>query len=145
MKVAIKTIIEIINTMDEKDLKKRPLPNKRSIGELLEHIALICKADLHISEGASQEEMNQFYSTHHLKNLNEIKEALLTHFHNLEKVFMSFTEEELQQVTTSYWGVSYNRFEWLLEMMAHMYHHRGQLHSMLVYCYEKDLNIPLFE
>ncbi|MEH7803874.1 DinB family protein, partial [Bacillus pumilus] len=28
---------------------------------------------------------------------------------------------------------------------AHVYHHRGQLHAMLVHCYNKDLKILMFE
>ncbi|MDX8367074.1 hypothetical protein SLH52_17980 [Cytobacillus sp. IB215665] len=47
--------------------------------------------------------------------------------------------------TTSYWGVTYTRFDWLLEIVAHLYHHRGQLHATLVHYYKQDPNILLFE
>ena len=58
---------------------------------------------------------------------------------------MEFNEEELHQEMTSYWGTTYSRYEWLLEIIAHLYHHRGQLHSILVHCYGMDLNVQLFE
>ena len=145
IKIAVSTIIEMIDKLEESDLPKRPTPNKHSIGELLEHIALICKADALIAEGASQEEMSAFYSSVVYENLDEIKVALQANYQLLEDKFMEFTEGELQQEITSFWGVTYTRFEWLLEIIAHIYHHRGQLHAMLVHCYRKDPEISLFE
>nr|WP_322788047.1 hypothetical protein [Psychrobacillus psychrotolerans] len=63
IKVAVTTIIEMIEKLEENDLQKRPTPSKHSIGELLEHIAIICVADSLISDGASQDMMNQFYAS----------------------------------------------------------------------------------
>ena len=145
IKVAVMTIIEMIDKLEESDLQKRPTANKHSIGELLEHLALICKADALISDGLSQEEMTAFYSSISYGNINEMKIALQANYQLLEDMFMKFTEEELRKETTSFWGVTYTRFEWLLEIVAHIYHHRGQLHAMLVHCYEKDPKVPLFE
>ncbi|WP_193767096.1 hypothetical protein [Lysinibacillus parviboronicapiens] len=34
---------------------------------------------------------------------------------------MNFTEVELQEEVTSFWGVTYSRYEWLLEIAAHIY------------------------
>ncbi|MEK4868201.1 hypothetical protein [Niallia sp. FSL W8-1348] len=63
IEIALNTTIEIIDALEETDLQKRLFVNKRSIGELLEHIAVICKADFLISNGATQEEMNDYYSS----------------------------------------------------------------------------------
>lgn len=145
IKVAISTIVEMIDKLEDSDLEKRPTANKHSIGELLEHIALICKADSLIANGASEEEMSAFYSSVTYGNLGSIKEALLSNFQLLEDQFMVFTEDELQEEITSFWGVTYTRYEWLLEMVAHIYHHRGQLQAMLVHCYKQDPEILLFE
>lgn len=145
IKVAVTTIVEMIEKLDENDLLKRPTPSKHSLGELLEHIAIICKADSLILDGASQDKMSKFYSSISYKSLNEIKEALIKNHQMLEDKFMTFTEVELHEEISSYWGVTYSRFEWLLEIVAHMYHHRGQLHSMLVHCYGIDPKVPLFE
>lgn len=145
IKLALTTTIKIIDQLEEDDLPKRPSPHKHSIGELLIHIATICSADLLISSGTSQEEMNTFYSTVSYENLNEIKYAILHHFQRLEEVYMDYTEAELQQCVTSYWGLSYTRYEWLLEILTHVYHHRGQLHAILVHTYGKDPGISMFE
>lgn len=142
---AVRSITEIMDKLSPSDLDIQPTDNKFSIGQLVAHISLICQADLLISDEASEEQMSTFYSSKQLQNISEMKEALLATFALLEKRYLEYTEEELVQTTTSYWGVSYTRFEWLLEISSHLYHHRGQLHAMLVHCVGKDPEITLFE
>ncbi|RIU96587.1 DinB family protein [Oceanobacillus picturae] len=145
IKVAVNTVLEIIDQLEEEDLKKRPTPNKHSVGELLEHLTVICEADWRISNEASEEEMRNFYSGVSYKNLNAIRKGLRKNFRALESNYMKLSEEELLSKSPSYWGVTYTRYEWLLEILAHVYHHRGQLHAMLVHCYDKDPRILMFE
>ena len=143
--IAVQTIIKMIDQLKEDDLAKRPTLNKHSIGELLEHMAVLCEADLHIANEATQEEMSKFYSSISYKTLSELKNGLLHHFHILSGHYLALSDKELLNPTTSYWGVTYSKYEWLLEIVAHLYHHRGQLHAMLVHCYDKDPKIPMFE
>lgn len=145
IEVAVNTIIKIIDNLSDEDLQKRPTPNKYSIGELLEHIAVICEADWRISNEATKEEMEDFYSGVSYKTLNSIKEGLLINFNTLKNNYKKLSQDMLFTETSSYWGLTYSRFEWLLEIMAHMYHHRGQLHAMLVHCYNQEPGISLFE
>ncbi|WP_456278950.1 DinB family protein [Bacillus sp. AK128] len=145
IEVAIKTVIKIIDTLDEGDLQKRPTGSKHSVGELLEHIAVICEADWRISKEATQEEMEKFYSTISYKSLDTIKVGLLTNFESLKTNYMNLSDADLLFQTTSYWGVTYTRYEWLLQILSHIYHHRGQLHAMLVHCYDQDPKISMFE
>lgn len=143
--ISVRSITEIMDKLSPSDLDIQPTDNKFSIGQLVAHISLICQADMLISDEASEEQMSTFYSSKQLQNISEMKEALLATFALLEKRYLEYTEEELVQTTTSYWGVSYTRFEWLLEISSHLYHHRGQLHAMLVHCVGKDPEITLFE
>ncbi|WP_025027838.1 DinB family protein [Caldalkalibacillus mannanilyticus] len=145
IKIALAKTIEIIDKLEESDLQKKPSADKRSIGELLEHIAIICKADLLIANGATQEEMNIFYSSVTYKTRSELKNGLIQNFELLEEKYLNYTEQELQQEITSFWGVTYSRYEWLLEILSHIYHHRGQLHAILVHCCAKDPKIMMFE
>lgn len=145
IKFSLHTITEMIDCLDDDDLSKKTIEEKRSIGEILEHIAVICIADLLIATEATEQEMTAFYANNNFQNLVEIKEALHNHYVMLETHYLRCTEEELHVKTTSYWGTSYTKFEWLVEILAHLYHHRGQLHSILVYCYGKDPRIALFE
>ncbi|MEK3827603.1 DinB family protein [Paenibacillus sp. FSL K6-1558] len=128
---AVASLVDICDQLSEEDLDLTPIEGKRSIRELLSHLALVCRADLYISEGASEEEMTQFYQENRVCSVNQIKDSLIENRNFLYQRYMQFTTEELLHVTTSYWGASYSRLEWLLEMMGHMYHHRGQLYTML--------------
>lgn len=145
IEVAVKTLIKIISILEEGDLQKRPTSNKQSIGELLEHIAIICEADWRISNEATKGEMEKFYSNVSYKTLESVEEGLITNLKSLKNNYMKLSDTELLSQTTSYWSVTYTRYEWLLEILAHVYHHRGQLHAMLVHCYNKDPKILMFE
>ncbi|MBT2761218.1 DinB family protein [Paenibacillus sp. ISL-20] len=145
IEVAVVSIVAIIDKLDEADLLVKPTEGKYSVGELLKHIAVICRADFHISGGATQEEMSTYYAGVSLNNLKDLQAELLSNYSYLEQAFREMTEKELHQEMTSYWSVTYSRYEWLLEIVAHVYHHRGQLHAMLVHCNGKDPKVPLFE
>ncbi|WP_409270082.1 DinB family protein [Neobacillus sp. SCS-31] len=145
IRFVLDTITAITDQLEEEDLIFRPTQNKHSVGELLEHLAMICHADLRIAEGLSKEEMEKFYSEHTYKSISEIKAAIAENYGILKKAYLGLSEKELNERITSYWGVSYSRFEWLLEILAHLSHHRGQLHAILVHCLHKDPGIPLFE
>ncbi|WP_082235647.1 DinB family protein [Halobacillus massiliensis] len=145
LEIVIASISEILGQLNEEDLKFRPTDGKFSIGELLEHIAIIPSADGKVAEGLSEREMKRYYDSISLKTTEEISAALYEHFAQLKFQYESYTEEHLFTEITSWWGVTYTRYEWLLEMLAHMYHHRGQLHAILVHTYNKDLEILLFE
>jgi uncharacterized damage-inducible protein DinB len=59
MDLAVDSIIKLINTLSEDDLNIKPTAGKWSIGELLSHISVLCKADFLIGAGASEEELQQ--------------------------------------------------------------------------------------
>lgn len=145
IEIAINTMREMIDMLEEEDLGIKPLSNKRSVGELLVHIADICEADWRIANGASKEEMEEYYSKRGRGDKESKKDALAFNFEALQERYLNFTEEELAQQVTAYWGVAYTRYEWLLEILAHLYHHRGQLHAMILYCCEKECPVQLFE
>ncbi|GAB3070608.1 DinB family protein [Salinicoccus sesuvii] len=145
IKIGVDTLIEIMNTLEESDLQMRPTAGKFSIGELLEHIALICEADWRILNGATQQDMQTFYDRFSLTSLITIKKVLQSNYETLERHYLGLSNAQLFEETSAYWGVTYTRYEWLLEILAHITHHRGQLHAMLVHCYKKDLNMMLFE
>ncbi|RDU35711.1 DinB family protein [Neobacillus piezotolerans] len=145
IKFVLDTITDIADQLKEEDLKFRPTENKHSVGELFEHLAMICLADLRIAQGFSKEEMDTFYSGRSYKTIPEIKASIAENYQILKEAYLGFSEKELNEQITSYWGVTYSRFEWLLEILAHLCHHRGQLHAILVHCLHKDPGIPLFE
>ncbi|MCE4050419.1 MULTISPECIES: DinB family protein [Bacillaceae] len=145
IRIAVDSIKELMMSLREEDLTFRPTLTKFSIGELLEHLSLICEADLLIASGMSKEEMESFYVEHKLSSLSKMEAAIDHSFLLLKSTYEGFSDEQLFEQIKSYWGTVYTRYEWLLEILAHIYHHRGQLHAMLVHMYRKEPPIALFE
>lgn len=136
---------ELISTIEESEWELRPTEGKFSLGELASHLALVCEADLYIANGADEHEMAAFYKSRMPASKDQAIAELNRSFDQLQHFYLSLDEEQLQKKHTAYWGVSYSRFEWLLETLVHLTHHRAQLHSMIVHCLKKELNIALFE
>lgn len=145
MEIAVHSTLELISSIEERDWNVRPTDGKFSVGELAGHIALICEADRRIADGATETEMSAFYSTATHDSLQAAKTELLESFERLRSFYLPLTEQQLQEPCTSYWGVTYTRFEWLLETLVHMVHHRGQLHALLVHCLGAQPDAALFE
>ncbi|WP_439019815.1 DinB family protein [Bacillus thuringiensis] len=144
LKLAIDTSIQMLNQYKEDELKIQPIHSKRSLFEMCAHLSLICHADLLILNGSTEKELRTFYLEHTPKTIAYMQQIMLEGYNLLSKTFLSYSQEELAEVMTAYWGVSYSRFEWLLEILSHFYHHRGQIHILLCE-HMKDPCIPLFE
>ncbi|ALQ67751.1 DinB family protein [Bacillus thuringiensis] len=143
LQVAVDTSIQMLNQYNEADLKIPPIHAKRSLFEMCAHLSLICHADLLILNGSTEKELRTFYLQHTPKTIAYMQQIMIEGYNLLSKTFLSYSQEELAEVMTAYWGISYSRFEWLLEIVAHFYHHRGQIHILLCE-HIKDPNIPLF-
>jgi uncharacterized damage-inducible protein DinB len=146
MDLAVASIIKLIYTLSEEDLYIKPTDGKWSIGELLSHISVLCKADFLIGTGASEEDLDRFYEEAEPDtNRKAIADALISNYSYLEEGITSLLENELLQETTSFFGVVHSRYEWLLDTQAHLFHHRGQLHSIIVHVLKREPNVQLFE
>ncbi|MFJ8215888.1 DinB family protein [Bacillus cereus] len=144
LKIAVDTSIQMLNQYNEDSLKIQPIHSKRSVFEMCAHLSLICHADLLILNGSTEKELRTFYLEHTTETIAYMQQTMLEGFNLLSKTFLSYSQEELAEVMTAYWGVSYSRFEWLLEILSHFYHHRGQIHILLCE-HMKDPNMPLFQ
>ncbi|PES76641.1 hypothetical protein CN327_10080 [Bacillus cereus] len=144
LQVAVDTSIQMLNQYNEDDLKIQPIHSKRSLFEMCAHLSLICHADLLILNGITEKELRTFYLEHTPKTITQMQQMMIKGYELLSKTFLSHSNEELAEIMTAYWGISYSRFEWLLEIVAHSYHHRGQIHILLCE-HIKDPNIPLFQ
>ncbi|MCR8644386.1 DinB family protein [Paenibacillus sp. N1-5-1-14] len=132
IRVGVDSIQVIMEQLSEVDLDYRFTPDKRSVRELLSHISILCRADFLIMNEATQEQMSAFYKDHSVYDLQGMETQLQLNFEFVKEAFAAYSEEELSEIKRSYWGVSYSRYEWLLQILGHVYHHRAQLHTMLV-------------
>ncbi|PFQ48865.1 hypothetical protein COK05_07080 [Bacillus cereus] len=144
LKVAIDTSIHMLNQYSENDLTIQPIHSKRSLFEMCAHLSLICHADLLILNGIPEKELHTFYIKHTPVTIAHMQQTMIEGYNLLSKTFLSYSQAELAEVMTAYWGISYSRFEWLLEIVVHFYHHRGQIHLLLCE-HAKDPRISLFE
>ncbi|MGE7861212.1 DinB family protein [Bacillus mobilis] len=144
LKVAVDTSIQMLNQYKESTLKIRPIHSKRSVFEMCAHLSLICHADLLILNGITEKQLHTFYKEQTHETITQMQQTMIQGYDLLSKTFLSYSNEQLAEMKTAYWGISYSRFEWLLEIVAHFYHHRGQVHILLCE-HIKEPNIPLFQ
>lgn len=145
LEITVQSAAELISSIEESEWNTRPTDGKFSIGELVGHLALICEADRRIADGATEKDMSAYYAAAAPSSLQQAKTELMHNFERLKAVYLSLTEAQLFEPCTSYWGVTYSRYEWLLETLVHVTHHRGQLHALLVHCLGKHTDVSLFE
>ncbi|WP_260612156.1 DinB family protein [Paenibacillus popilliae] len=131
LNLAVQSIRGILEQVTEEQLNLQPMPHKRSLRDMLAHLTLICAADLHIMNEATQTDMDCFYEEHTPSTIDEMKETLADAHQLLVEAMHSWSEEQWLEVKTAYWGVAYSRFEWMLEIILHLAHHRGQLFTLL--------------
>lgn len=129
--LAVQSIRGIMEQVTEAQLDLQPMPNKRSFRDMLAHLALICAADLHIMNEATQEEMEHFYHIHTPNTIDDMKNTLAKSHRSLVDEMNSWSEEQWMEIKHAYWGTAYSRFEWMLEIVLHLVHHRGQLYILL--------------
>ncbi|MDQ0220460.1 DinB family protein [Peribacillus cavernae] len=142
--VAVNSAIDMLEQTPDELLDWRPAENKRPIRDMFVHLAVLCKADYYIMEGYSQEDMSEFYTQAQPFTKQDIKGYMRDSFSFLNEKVNNFTESQLREEKPSYWGIVYTRFEWLLEILSHYYHHRGQIHALLTVngC---SIDVKLFE
>jgi uncharacterized damage-inducible protein DinB len=144
LSVAVESSKQMLEQTPDELLDWKPADNKRTIREMFVHLAILCKADYYIMNGYSREEMEEFYLQAMPYSKQDIKENMMNSFSFLSEKASAYTETQLSEKTASYWGAIYTRFGWLLEILAHFYHHRGQIHAYLTGC-GFTLDVRLFE
>ncbi|MDQ0209094.1 DinB family protein [Alkalicoccobacillus murimartini] len=99
MDLAVDSIIKLINTLSEEDLKSRPTEGKWAVGELLSHMSVLCKADFLIGAGASEADLDHFYEEAEPDaNREAIKDSLICNYSYLKEGIGRLQEAELVHV-----------------------------------------------
>ncbi|WP_419884014.1 DinB family protein [Peribacillus sp. B-H-3] len=144
LRIAVHSAKEMLKQTPENTMDWKPAEGKRSIREMFVHLSLLCEADLLISQEAALEHMQEYYKQHQLFYKDEILASFDRTFECLSIKISAYNEDDWKRETTSYWDVCYPGYEWLLEILGHFYHHRGQLHAFLTIkgCH---INVSLFQ
>ncbi|EIT86436.1 hypothetical protein A374_05721 [Fictibacillus macauensis ZFHKF-1] len=116
---------------------------KRNVHDLLAHLSVIGQADILIMNEASEAEMNHFYATHDPQTRTEIKQQLLLSLQVVTHEARSTPWSLWEVRSRSWWGHTRSKIEWMQQLIAHVYHHQGQLHALLT-VHDVPINCVLF-
>ncbi|TDM12119.1 DinB family protein [Macrococcus lamae] len=147
LKFQVESIKELMNCVSFFSMEQEIYPGGRTCLELLTHIVLIPEADYWLSQGASAEEIKQFYFywQKELTTIEMLEARIDLSFSILEDAYKELEQEDLDRKSKSYWGTMYSQTEWLLVIITHLSHHRSQLFSFLKVEGEDLRTIRLFE
>lgn len=135
--VGVKTSKVLFEKIEAEDWDARPIPGKRTVGEVAVHLAVLLEADLLIASGVTAETMETFY-------VKPVTRDQLSE--RIDRAFCIYQEKLTTGFVTrpTYWGVEDSMNGWAIEAAVHLYHHRSQLFDYLnILGYE--LKISLFE
>lgn len=140
-----KTILSLFFKVDVHAWKIKKNDNIRSIFEICQHITTIPVADYLLSKSASHQEMEAFYKQHQLQKIEDMTSYFSQAMEQLYYQIIHMSFDEQYYATTSYWGVTYTKKEWILEILMHLTHHRAQLYFQLKEGGVPVSDIALFE
>jgi len=120
-------------------LEHRPGEGMRSLGELADHFAAQPLVDLAVMQGTPVEVAETIEETLHSGRPSEWVEIFERGIRATVEYFESMPEDEFEtKMTRAHYGTAKTQALWLLEMIGHVYHHRGQL-----YVYLKMFGLPV--
>jgi uncharacterized damage-inducible protein DinB len=120
-------------------LEYRPAEGMRSLSELANHFAAVPLVDLATLQGNPREVTETIEETLHGAGPTEWAEIFNRGIRAVEEYFEGLTEEEFEtRPSRAHYGTSHAQSIWLLELVCHTYHHRGQL-----YVYLKSVGVPV--
>jgi len=120
-------------------LEFRPGKGMRSLGELADHFAALPLVDLAVLQGSPAEVTETIEETLHSGRPSEWVEIFERGIRAATEYFESMPEEEYEvRMTRAHYGTAHPQAVWLLDLVSHIYHHRGQL-----YVYLKMIGLPV--
>ncbi|MEN8149524.1 MAG: DinB family protein [Planctomycetota bacterium] len=116
-----------------------PGEGMRSLGELADHAAAQPLVDLAILQGTSAEVTQTIEETLHTGRPQEWVDIYERGIRAVVEYFESMPEDDFEtRSTRAHYGTARPQSVWLLDLITHAYHHRGQ-----VYVYLKMLGLPV--
>jgi uncharacterized damage-inducible protein DinB len=111
----------------------RPAPHMRSMLELGNHFAAVPLVDLAILQSNPGQVTETIEDTLHGAGPVDWVEIFARGSRAVAEFFERMSEEEFEtSVTRAHYGTAKEQSVWLLEMIGHIYHHRGQFYAYLL-------------
>jgi uncharacterized damage-inducible protein DinB len=117
----------------------RPAPGVRSLLELGNHFAAVPLVDLAVLQGNPNQVTETIEETLHGAGPADWIEIFERGSRAIAQYFERLTEDEFEtKLTRAWYGTAKEQSVWLLEVICHVYHHRGQM-----YAYLRMLNVKV--
>jgi len=132
LKAVTQSITDIFRLCPVDRLHERPAAHMRSLLELGNHFAAVPLVDLAVLQSNPGQVTETIEETLHGAGPADWIEIFERGARAVEEYFESMPEEEFETRTSrAHYGAAHEQAVWLLELIAHVYHHRGQLYIYL--------------
>jgi uncharacterized damage-inducible protein DinB len=131
--VIVRTTNNLLKKADPTVYDFRPAENMRSFMELANHLVQIPHVDLAILQEKPEMDIRTLENKLAASNVSELSHVLEEGYHLLKSYFLSLSEQEfLEKETKAFYAEKgMTQARWLVEIVTHAFHHRGQLFTYL--------------
>jgi uncharacterized damage-inducible protein DinB len=132
LKAVSQSVVSLFRRCPAHRLEYRPAPGVRTLQELGDHFAAMPLVDLAILQGNPRQVAEAIEESLHGTGPEEWVEIFERGVRAAGEYFEGLPEEEFEtKETRAYYGTAHPQNVWLFELIAHIYHHRGQLYAYL--------------
>lgn len=126
------SVVTLFRRCPRDRLEYRPAPGVRTLQELGDHFAAMPLVDLAILQGNPRQVAVAIEETLHGTGPEEWIDIFTRGVRAAAEYFEGLEEEEFsRRETRAHYGTAHTQDVWLFELIAHIYHHRGQLYAYL--------------
>ncbi|WNB91885.1 DinB family protein [Bacillus sp. NEB1478] len=131
--VIVRTTNNLLKKADSSVYDFRPADNMRSFLELANHLVQIPHVDLAILQEKPEADIRMLEAKMRAENAGELTHVLEEGYHLLKSYFLSLSQEDfLNKETKAFYAEKgMTQAKWLVEIVTHAFHHRGQLFTYL--------------
>ena len=132
LSVVTQSVTDLFHLTPIHRLDYRPAPGVRSLLELGNHFAAVPLVDLAILQGNPHQVTETIEDTLHGAGPVDWIEIFERGSRAVAEYFERMSEEEFEtKLTRAHYSTANEQSVWLLEVICHIYHHRGQFYAYL--------------
>lgn len=144
LELIVRTTTNLLAKVKPEDVAFRPQPNMRTLRELAEHLAAIPEVDLLILQEHTAEEVRKLESRFVEMDFSKLGSAMAEGLELLRQYMTALPEEDFLHKKTTPFYLEHGTVQakWLIEVVTHAQHHRGQLFT---YLKQQGYDVSMFD
>ncbi len=132
LRAVAETCTDLLAACPRHRLDFRPGPGVRSLHELADHFAAVPLVDLAVLQGNPKQVAGAIEDALHGAGPDDWVDVFARGVRAVRDYFAGLTEEEFESRSTrAHYGTARPQCVWLVELIGHLFHHRGQLYAWL--------------